>query len=134
LKNSSSLKCLNVHQTGTFKADVSNSDKTQSIDKFGNEVREFAIGHPPVNYQAQSSYRLNSTDSQRFNTIESRDNKENKRNVNIEIDTQGFKIPQKVAYSTRNNMNFGELGYQNNENLPKPFSHNYIHINGNFLK
>ncbi|CAI2359918.1 unnamed protein product [Moneuplotes crassus] len=83
-EKSSSLKHMNINQTGTFKPDgMSSEANTQSLDKYGNEVREFVIEHPPVNLQTRSSYSLSVTCSNNFNTHENNEKENNDYNNKI---------------------------------------------------
>ena len=133
LKNSRSLKQINVHQTGTFKADCSSNDtRNQSIDKYGNEVREFVIGHSnQARYQSPGSFDPSSTGSNRISTM---DNKENRTIHNIIVEENRFGDKSNLPINTRNEGKFVEFKIDKNENLPQPVLHHVTHRLSSLLK
>lgn len=129
MKNSSSIKHIN--HTGTFKVE-STDTRNQSIDKYGNEVREFIIDHPNLyGFQTNSSKNQNNNGSQRFMSTDSYDNKENMAHHNIVIDPQQYCDFNKITSSTRNDIKVGSH-FKYDENRPQPSSQLITNRNGNF--
>lgn len=106
--NSSSLKQTQVHHTGTFKADI------DSIDKYGNEVREFVIGHPnKMHFHSQSSKSNSDSYNKEPININTLEQKENMNNQNMFERPRQYNEYQKIAVSTRNQPAFAQLNYHN---------------------
>lgn len=79
-EKSSSMKHPTVNYTGTFKQEKQSSIDTrnQSLDNYGNEIREFVIDHPFKNQmQTMSSKRQSSSFSGQANSSQSHEDKEN---------------------------------------------------------
>lgn len=128
MKNSSSIKHIN--HTGTFKVE-STDTRNQSIDKYGNEVREFIIDHPNLyGFQTNSSKNQNDKGSQRFMSTDSYDNKENMSHHNILIDHHRYCDLEKITSSTRNDPKIGNH-FKYNENIPHPSSQEITNRKGN---
>lgn len=77
-EKSSSFKYPPINNTGTFKQDKSSIDtRNQSMDNYGNEIREFIIDHPFKNSISQSSKKNASSFSKEPNSTLSKEDKEN---------------------------------------------------------
>ena len=111
-EKSSTFKHINVRNTGTFKQDRDSIDtRNQSIDNYGNEVREFVIDHPFKN-QLGSRSCLKHTDSYskdpKIDSID--DDKENAAIQEIIVDKwlkepKNYKINPKHDFKLAHNTN-----------------------------
>lgn len=116
---SSTFKHGLVRQTGTFKIDKESVDtRNQSVDNYGNEVREFVIEHPTKSqFSSQYSLKQMGGDSDKLGNIAYRDGKENfyDREIIIENDDlnkRSYQFPKqnlKFANETNNFSNKNKI-------------------------
>ena len=117
-EKSSTFKHGLVRHTGTFRIDRDSVDtRNQSVDNYGNEVREFVIEHPSKNQiSSQHSLKQTANYSERVGGIWGYDDKENFIDCEIIVEKDEFKNKRNCQIPKQNSKFANEISNLSNQN------------------